>query len=135
MSYVFVVDKNRTPLDPVHPGRARFLLKAGHAAILRHYPFTIMLKDSKQEKEPEPLRVKVDPGSKTTGLAVVNDRDGQIIWAAELTHRGGQIKKNLEKRRALRRARRQRKTRYRIKRQKEPALSAVFVQGIWFAPL
>lgn len=54
MSYVFVVDKNRTPLDPVHPGRARFLLKAGHAAILRHYPFTIMLKDSKQEKEPEP---------------------------------------------------------------------------------
>jgi hypothetical protein len=34
MSYVFVVDQQRQPQDPVHPGRARFLLTAGHAAVL-----------------------------------------------------------------------------------------------------
>ncbi|MBO0790056.1 MAG: HNH endonuclease, partial [Ktedonobacteraceae bacterium] len=42
-----------------------------------------------------------------------NDASGQVVFAAELTHRGGQIKKALERRRAVRRSRRQRKTRYR----------------------
>ncbi|HET9920968.1 MAG TPA: RRXRR domain-containing protein [Ktedonobacteraceae bacterium] len=87
MSYVFVVDQQRKPLDPVHSGRARFLLKAGHAAVLRRYPFVIILKGEKQECEPEPLLIKIDPGSKTTGLAVVNDQTGKVVWAAELTHR------------------------------------------------
>ena len=44
MSSVFVVDQQRKPLDPVHPGRARYLLTAGHAAVLRRYPFTIIPK-------------------------------------------------------------------------------------------
>ncbi|MGF1490194.1 MAG: RRXRR domain-containing protein [Prochloraceae cyanobacterium] len=35
------------------------------------------------------------------------------MWAAELTHRGQQIKDDLESRRSLRRGRRGRKTRYR----------------------
>ena len=43
--YVFVLDKNRQPLDPCHPARARELLKAGKAAVFRRYPFTIVLKD------------------------------------------------------------------------------------------
>ena len=67
MSSVFVVDQQRKPLNPVHPGRARHLLTAGHAAVLRRYPFTIILKDPKPETQPQPLRVKLDPGSKTTG--------------------------------------------------------------------
>jgi hypothetical protein len=36
-----------------------------------------------------------------------------VVWAAELIHRGEQIKHALDKRRAARRSRRQRKTRYR----------------------
>jgi hypothetical protein len=44
MSKVFVVDTNRTPLNPVHPGRARMLLSQGRAAVLKRYPFTIVLK-------------------------------------------------------------------------------------------
>lgn len=113
MSSVFVVTQQRKPLDPVHPARARFLLKAGHAAVLRRYPFVIMMKDEKQEREPEPLRVKIDPGSQTTGLAVVNDQTGNVVWAAELTHRGYRVKEQLEQRRVRRRSRRSRKTRYR----------------------
>jgi 5-methylcytosine-specific restriction endonuclease McrA len=62
------------------------------------------------------LRLKIDPGAKTTGLALVDDAIGEVIWAAELEHRGEQIKKALDKRRAVRRGRRTRKTRYRAKR-------------------
>lgn len=113
MSFVFVVDQDRKPLNPVHPGRARFLLRAGHAAVLRRYPFTLILKEPKPDEASSPLRVKLDPGSKTTGVAVVSDATGQVVWAAELTHRGDQVKAKLDDRRAQRRGRRQRHTRYR----------------------
>jgi 5-methylcytosine-specific restriction endonuclease McrA len=119
MSYVFVVDQQRKPLDPVPPGRARFLLRAGHAAVLRRYPFTVILKDLKERTEAtspstaQPLRVKFDPGSKTTGLAVVDDATGQVVWAAELAHRGQQVQERLDQRRTCRRSRRGRHTRYR----------------------
>lgn len=113
MSHVFVVDTNKRPLDPVHPGRARLLLTQGKAAVWRRYPFTIRLTTAVEHPQVEPLRLKVDPGSKTTGLALVNDATGQVVFAAELTHRGATIKKALDQRRAVRRGRRQRKTRYR----------------------
>jgi 5-methylcytosine-specific restriction endonuclease McrA len=116
MSQVFVLDNARKPLAPVHPGTARLLLTHGKAAVLRRFPFTIILKPSQPEQPPEPLRLKIDPGSKTTGLAVVNDATGQVVWAAELSHRGEAIKKSLADRRAVRRSRRQRKTRYRAPR-------------------
>jgi 5-methylcytosine-specific restriction endonuclease McrA len=60
-----------------------------------------------------PCHLKIDPGSQITGLAIVNDADGEVVWAAELTHRGKQIKKRLDDRRCVRRGRRQRHTRYR----------------------
>jgi hypothetical protein len=44
MSHAFVLDTNKRPLNPVHPGRARVLLKQGKAAVYRRYPFTIILK-------------------------------------------------------------------------------------------
>ncbi|GCE11007.1 RNA-guided endonuclease IscB [Tengunoibacter tsumagoiensis] len=113
MSCVFVVDANRTPLDPVHPGRARWLLKQKKAAILRRYPFTILLKTEHTDEPGQLLRLKIDPGSKTTGIAVVNDTTGQVVFAAEVHHRGQVIKKRLDDRRGVRRSRRQRKTRYR----------------------
>jgi RRXRR protein len=45
MSLVFVIDQEKQPLDPIPPGRARFLLRAGHAAVWRRYPFTLILTD------------------------------------------------------------------------------------------
>ena len=42
LSKVFVLDTMERPLDPVHPGRARMLLKQGKAAVFRRYPFTII---------------------------------------------------------------------------------------------
>jgi RRXRR protein len=113
MSFVLVVDQERKPLAPVHPGRARHLLTAGHAAVLRRYPFTLILKAPGPETLPDPLRLKIDPGSKTTGLAVLHDTTGQVVWAAEVAHRGEQVTERLAQRRACRRSRRQRHTRYR----------------------
>src|SRR5262249_15503527 len=92
---------------------ARHLLNGGRAAVYRRYPFTIILREGEQTEEAEPLRLKIDPGSKTTGLAVVNDATGQAVWAAELTHRGQQGKARLDQRRACRRSRGQRHIRYR----------------------
>ena len=43
MNRVFVVDKQKQPLMPCHPARARELLKAGQAAVYRRVPFTIIL--------------------------------------------------------------------------------------------
>jgi 5-methylcytosine-specific restriction endonuclease McrA len=113
LSNVFVLDTNKQPLAPTHPARARVLLTSGKAAVYRHYPFTIILKRAVEQVEVQPLRVKIDPGSKTTGLAIVNDGSGEVVFAAELWHRGQEIKKSLDRRRASRRWRRQRHTRYR----------------------
>ncbi|HEY6539434.1 MAG TPA: RNA-guided endonuclease IscB [Ktedonobacteraceae bacterium] len=113
MSKVFVIDTTKRPLNPVHPGRARMLLASGQAAVFRRYPFTIILKKEVASPFIEPLRLKFDPGSKTTGLALVNDARGEVVWAAELTHRGEAIKEALNARRAVRHSRRWRHTRYR----------------------
>jgi RRXRR protein len=108
MSKVFVLDTNKQPLNAAHAGRARLLLKQGKAAVYRRYPFTLILKRELEQPHLKPLRVKVDPGSKTSGIALVNDASGEVVWAAELIHRGEQIKRNMDKRRAVRKNRRQR---------------------------
>ena len=110
-NFVFVVDTNGQQLNPVPPGQARRLLKQRLAAIYRRYPFTIVLKYTVSVPKIQPYQLKIDPGSKVSGLAIV--RDDKVIWGAELTHRGQQIKNDLESRRAIRRHRRNRKTRYR----------------------
>ena len=96
MSFVFLVDTKRQPLSPVHPGRARLLLKAGKAAVLKRYPFTLILKAAIEQPQVQPLRLKLDPGSRTTGIAIVDDESGQVLFAAELAHRSQQIKKALD---------------------------------------
>ncbi len=112
MSKVFVLDTTKRPLNPIHPGYARKLLSSGQAAVFRHYPFTVILK-REVTSAVQPLRLKIDPGAKTTGLAIVNDATGEVVWAAELAHRGEAITAALLRRRALRRSRRQRTTRFR----------------------
>src|SRR5258707_51188 len=113
MSKVFVVDTNYQPLNPVHPRYARLLLKQGKAAVYKCYPFTLILKTAVESPQVESLRIKIDPGSRTTGMALVNDSTGEVVFAAHLEHRGQAIKKALDQRRVVRRNRRQRTTRYR----------------------
>ena len=109
-NYVFVLDANRKPLTPCKPSLARKLLRVGKAKVFRLYPFTLLLKKEVTE-DPQPVTLKIDPGSKVTGLAIL--LDSSLIWVAELTHRPQAIKTSLESRRSLRRGRRNRHTRYR----------------------
>jgi 5-methylcytosine-specific restriction endonuclease McrA len=114
MQKVFVRDKNKQPLMPCFPARARELLSNGKAKVFRLKPFTIILTDRKGG-EVQRTELRIDPGSKTTGLAIVSDtkRGPRVIFAGNLEHRGQQVKDALTSRRALRRSRRARKTRYR----------------------
>ncbi len=81
--------------------------------MFRRAPFTIILKREVADVQTPDLHLKIDPGSKTTGIAIVNQHTGEVIFAAEITHRGHDIKKSLDARRAIRHNRRYRKTRYR----------------------
>jgi 5-methylcytosine-specific restriction endonuclease McrA len=116
MSKVFVLDTDKRPLDPIHSAQARQLLRNKKAATFRRFPFTIILKKSQPDSIVQPLRLKLDPGAKFTGIALVNDTSGEVVFAAELKHRGFAIRESLTARRQLRRSRRSRKTRYRAPR-------------------
>ena len=105
---------------PCTEKRARLLLERGRARVHRVVPFVIRLVDRQADAcDFQPLRVKLDPGSKTTGVALVRDAgEGEqaVLNLFELIHRGRQISEALTARQQMRRARRNRKTRYRTPR-------------------
>jgi hypothetical protein len=110
---VAVLDADKQPLAPWRPAMARKLLSRGESAVFRLALFTIILKREVPDPQTPDLRLKIDPGSKVTGVTIVNQRTGELVFAAEIEHRGQAIKKSLDARRAVRRGRRHRKTRYR----------------------
>jgi len=121
---VFVLDKKKNPLMPCCEKRAQLLLERGRAAVVRVYPFTIRLKD-RVGGDIQPIRLSIDPGSKTTGLTLAREseeidvesgeikRTRHVVWLAELTHRGHSISETLTSRCSMRKARRGRNTQYR----------------------
>jgi 5-methylcytosine-specific restriction endonuclease McrA len=112
MNKVFVIDGNKTPLTPCNPTRARKLLKNQKAAVFRMRPFTIILKRVVENPVvKEEIEFKVDPGSKTSGIVVTINQD--VVFAMNLKHHGNLIVNDLLSRRAIRRGRRNRHTRYR----------------------
>lgn len=111
---VFVLDIEKRPLTPCRPAQARRLLREGKAAVIRRFPFTLILKEARPDAIVKPLSVKIDPGAKTTGFALVDA--SRVLFAAELAHRGGAIKSALDERRVYRRNRRAHKTRHRAAR-------------------
>nr|DAX81628.1 MAG TPA: RRXRR protein [Bacteriophage sp.] len=125
---VFVLDKSKKPLDMITNVKARILLRNNLAVIHKVYPFTIRLIDNSCGSRNRAYTVKFDPGSKHTGIAIV-DNTNKVVMLAELEHRGHLIKRNLDKRRAVRRSRRQRNTRYRPAR----FLNRTRPEG-WLAP-
>lgn len=138
---VFVLDKQGKALMPCSEKRARLMLARGRARVHRVVPFVIRLVDRQVAScVLQALRIKLDPGSRTTGLALVRDikqidaGSGEILLGAavlnlfELVHRGRQISEALTARRQMRRRRRG-KLRYRAPR----FLNRRRPQG-WLAP-
>ena len=109
---VFVLNKSKKPLDMISNAEARILIRKKLAVIHKVYPFTIRLRDNSCVSNDRAYTVKIDPGSKTTGVAIVDNTD-KVVMLAEIEHRGHIIKKKLDQRRAARSSRRQRHTRYR----------------------
>ena len=116
---VFVLDSSGKPLMPCSEKRARLLLDRGRARVHRLVPMVIRIIDRAQtESVLQPLRLKLDPGSKTTGIALVREtnnvdlttgeihRSASVLNLIELVHRGQQISEALTARSQMRRRRR-----------------------------
>jgi len=120
---VFVLDRHKHPLMPCSEKRARLLLTRRQAVIHRFEPFTIRLKQrSTDASQLQPVVLKLDPGSKTTGIALVREEVMKAglfhhaLHLAHLEHRGEQVHKSLLQRKGYRRRRRTTNLRYRAPR-------------------
>ena len=114
---VFVLGKKKKPLMPTSEKKARLLLERGRAVVVKMAPFTIRLKD-RVDGDVQPIQIKLDPGSKQTGVAIaregiiINTLTGEVtpeltvLNLFQITHRGSAISENLTARRGLRRLRR-----------------------------
>jgi 5-methylcytosine-specific restriction endonuclease McrA len=140
---VFVLDRSGKAVMPCSQKRARKLLAAGRARVHRLVPFVIRLTDRKAaDCTLQPLRLKLDPGSKTTGLALVREseaintdtgeieRSTAVLSLIEIVHRGRQISEALKARSQMRRRRRSSNLRYRAPR----FLNRDKKQKGWLAP-
>lgn len=116
---VFVVDRKKQPLMPCSEKRARKLLAAGRARVHRLIPFSVRIVDRKAgDCKLQPVKIKLDPGSKITGIALVQEREStdtatgeiksivKVCNLFELAHRGRQVSEALTARRQMRRRRR-----------------------------
>ena len=126
-----VFSSDEQPLMPCHPARARKLMQKGRA-VPHHVKelFGIRLLDRIHEQSSvQDVAINIDPGSQTTGIAVVaDDENGQrtVLAALEIKHRAFNIKATLTKRRSFRRNRRARlrfrKPRFDNRRRKQGTL-------------
>ena len=106
-----VFSSDGQPLMPTHPAKARKLMRKGRA-VPHHVKglFGIRLLDrTREQSSVQDVAINIDPGSQTTGIAVVSDNeagDRTVLAALEIKHRAFTIKATLTRRRACRRNRR-----------------------------
>ena len=113
-----VLDSNRDPLMPCSEKRARRLLERQEAKPFWYKGvFCIILQREPSSRNFQEVVVGVDPGSKFEGLTVKSEAHTllNIQTGAKVD-----VKKKVESRKELRRARRFRKTRYRACRPNRP---------------
>ena len=110
---VYVLNKYGEPLMPTtRYGRVRRLLRKGIAVIVDYRPFTIQLTYDTPNGVQE-VSLGVDAGTKHVGFSATTKK--KVLFEAELLLRSDIVAK-LATRREFRRARRNRKTRYRKSR-------------------
>lgn len=116
---VYVLDRQGRLLMPCTEKRARLLLERGRARVHRVVPFVIRLVYRLVgESACQPLALKIDPGSKVTGMALVRTEGKRMaaLSLMELVHRGAAIRKALQQRSVFRRRRRTTDLRHRAPR-------------------
>src|SRR5215469_16409613 len=123
--FVYVLNCRGEPLMPCQPRKARLLLKAGKAKVVRRVPFTLQLLYGSSGYKQD-VALGIDTGTQHIGVSATTEK--AALFEAEVTPRTD-IEPLLATRRQLRRARRNRKTRYRAER----FLNRKRPQG-WLAP-
>lgn len=109
--FVYVISKDGQPLMPTSRfGKVRRLLKNKKAKVVSRCPFTIKLLYKPESLVVQEIILGQDTGSKHVGTACV--ADDKVLYQSEVTLRDN-IKKKMDNRRAFRKNRRRRKTRYR----------------------
>ena len=106
---VYVLNKEGSPLMPCKEAKARHLLKQNKAKVVKMIPFTIQLL-FECDNIVQPISLGVDAGSKHIGLSATTEK--KVLYEADVELRND-IVDLLSSRRAARRTRRNRKTRYR----------------------
>lgn len=108
---VYVLKQNGQPFMPTARfGKIRRLLKTKKAKVVRREPFTIRLLYEPETDVVQECYCGVDTGSKHIGVAVVSN--DKVLYQSQ-TELRSDIKRKIDARRAYRRNRRSRKTRYR----------------------
>jgi hypothetical protein len=107
--FVYVLNCHGQPLMPCQPRKARLLLKSGKAKVARMVPFTIQLLYGSSGYKQE-VSLGVDAGTRQIGVCATTERT--VLFEAEVKPRTD-IQEGLATRHQFRRARRNRKTRYR----------------------
>ena len=116
-AWVCVEGLDGTPLGMAHPALARMWRKKRKTRMRRIAPMVVRLRCPHAEAcflrhrgTGHDVRIGIDPGAKTSGLAVTID--GVVVWSAHIHHRSNVIRHRLQKRkeaRSNRRCRRKRK--------------------------
>ncbi len=108
---VYVLNKNGQPLMPTERhGKVRRMLKSGKATVVKRCPFTVRLAYDIEKPKTQPVSLGADTGSKTIGVSATTKT--KVLYEAEIILKND-IVELLSTRRECRRARRNRKTRYR----------------------
>ncbi|MDI3236504.1 RRXRR domain-containing protein, partial [Exiguobacterium antarcticum] len=107
--FVFVLNHHGEPLMPCKPSKARKLLHNSKAKLVKQTPFTIQLLFGSSGYKQE-ISLGVDAGTKHIGFSATTST--KVLLEGEVQLRTD-IQDLLATRRAMRSARRSRKTRYR----------------------
>ena len=97
-------------LGLVHPAMVRRWLASGKGFMRKIHPPVVRLTCAHAEAcfirkwDARHVRIGTDPGSETTGIAVIVD--SKVVWCAEITHRSSAIRKALVTRSGARSGRR-----------------------------
>lgn len=112
---IIALDKNKRPLGFLTERRCRILMERKRAVLYRVFPTVVILMDMDVRKlrDLPSYRIKIDPGSKYTGIAIVRNDTDELVYAMQIEHRGDAVRAGLQKRKMARRNRRSRETGYR----------------------
>ena len=112
---VIALDKNKRPLGFITERRFRKLCEQKRAVIYRVYPCIAIIKDidSREIDGLSTFRIKIDPGSKHTGIAIICNETDKVMLYMQIEHRGDIVHKHKQTQKGARRSRRTRETRYR----------------------